>query len=84
MDPCRCKAGVLLMSAKKRLRSNRNRHTGRINAAKRHVLDHGFEITGSDGTRYVEIDTGLVRDPLTKASVHKCTRVMDENQRRVA
>lgn len=48
-------------------KSNRNRHTGRINAAKRHILNHGKTARSKDGRiyRYAFFDNGgptLVRD----------------------
>ena len=33
-------------------KSNRNRHTGRINAAKRHILETGKTVKSSDGRIY--------------------------------
>lgn len=49
----------------KKSASKRNRHTGRINAAKRHILEKGEISEASDGTRYRSLQTGVVeyRDP---------------------
>lgn len=59
----------------KKHHSKRNRHTGRINAAKYHVLEKGQPAEASDGTRYMRLITGHVGGAAGSQPVAKCTMV---------
>ena len=49
------KLEVCIMSSRKQLSSSRNRHTGRINDIKQHILDNGTTQRSRDGTLYARI-----------------------------
>lgn len=48
-------------TAVKKAASTRNRHNGRINAYKAHVIKNGREFSDSAGVNYVAIKTGDIK-----------------------